>query len=224
MAKTGVHEDYFSIIDGRHDVLVEARVERVTEWLVAEPGLVAADSLRVERDVAAGLDEAQNSRVRIFRLPGQSWSQIFCLPPNPTEPFEPFELAGRVSEALEIRSVQIDLSDEGWSGYLFFDHGTAKEASVTCVGCQFQDIAAEFGMPVPEIDEDDEALYNKRDWFHSDLRTKSETPKHPLLGYNGDYEEDLQELATALGFWVDFGEPVWDASCRAERMDLLYDS
>ncbi len=223
MAKSGVHEEYFSIIDGRHDVLVEPGVERVTEWLIAEPGLVAANALRVERDVAAG--QAQSSRVRIFRLPGQSWSQIFCLPPNPTEPFEPFELAGRVSKALEIRSVQIDLSDEGWSGYLFFDRGTAKEASVTCVGCQFQDIAAEFDMPAPEIDEDDEeTLYNKRDWFHSELRAKIESPKHPLLGYNRDYEKDLQELATDLGFWVDAGSPAWDATCSVERMDLLYDS
>ncbi len=220
MATNGVHESYFSIVDGRHDMLVESGVEPITEWLVAEPGLVAADALRAEKDVAAG--QAKSSWVRIFRLPGQSWSQIFC-------PFRntigPFELADGASKALGARCVQIDLSDESWSGYLFLDRGTAREASLVCVGSEFQDLAEDFGMPIPEIDEaDEETLYCPGDWFHSDLRAKSASAKHPLLGHNSDYEKDLRQLATELGFWVDAGDPVWDAACRVERMDLLHSS
>ncbi|MCP3935355.1 MAG: hypothetical protein GY708_08285 [Actinomycetia bacterium] len=120
--------------------------------------------------------------------------------------------------------MEIDLSSGAWSGYLFLDLGTAREASLVCLGCDFQNLAEKFGIPMPEVDEDNEdALYGPRDWFHSDLRIKIESPKHPLLGYNRDYKKDLQELATELGFWVDAGGPVWDANCSVERMDLLYE-
>ncbi len=218
MVKSGVHESYFSIVDGRHDLLVESGVEPITEWLIAEPGLIAADALRAERDVATG--QAQSSWVRIFRLPGQSWTQVFC-------PFRntigPFELAKSASNAFGTRCVLVDLSDEAWSGYLFLDRTTAREASMVCVGSEFQDFAEEFGMPIPEIDEnDEETLYCPGDWFYSDLRIKSESPKHPLLGYNSDYEKDLHKLASELGFWVDAGGPVWDPACSVERMDLLH--
>lgn len=222
MTESGVQEGYFSILDGRHDVLVEAEVERMTDWLVSEPGLVAADALSAERGVAAGADQARRSWVRIFRLPEQSWTQIYCSRPNMNEPFD---LAAKLSNTFGTRSLQIDLSEEGWKGYLLFDRGVAKEASVLCVGCQFQDIAEDFGMPVPEIDEDDEeTLYGEGDWFHSELRAKVEYPKHPLLGYGSDYEKELPKLARHLGFWVSAGDPVWDPTCRVERMNLLYQS
>lgn len=221
MAESGVDRHYFGVLEGRYDVLVESEVERLTEFLVAEPGLVDAEELRADRDRAAGADESQRSWVRIFRLPDQAWTQIFC-PASPSP--RRFELGRRVSLDLGVRSVHIELAEDAWEGYLFFDRGKVKEASVVCVGCEFQDLAEELGMPVPEIDdEDSETLYCPSDWFHSELRRRSESiPLDELSAVNFDFRRDLETLARQSGFWVDAGEPVWDSKRGVQRLDLLF--
>ncbi len=201
--KSGVHPEYHQILDGRHDLMAEAEVAAVTEVVAAAPELVNAEALRVEPDCPAGADAAHESRVRVFRLPGQSWTQVFC----PMDPSGSFKLGKRVSERLETRCLQIEVTDDAWGGHVLFDRGEMQELSLYCTGYDLKYLCPKFGLPVPEIDEDE--IYEPLAFCHSELRPGDDTCK-------------LESLARLLGLWVDAGHPVWEPRAKLERLDLLY--
>lgn len=220
MAKKGVDKGYYSVLEGRHDVLVEAEVGAVTEAVAEAPELTGEGAmqgtLRVESDSLAGSDEAQESRVRIYRLPGQSWTQVFC--PTPHTKW-PFALGKYLSQQLRTRSLQIEATDDAWVAHALFDRGALQEISMYCVGDDLLRLAPKLGLAVPEIDEDE--IYEEILFFHSELRPGSGLRR---LDEVGNDSQDLGGLARLLGCWVDAGEPVWNRSAEVERLDLLFEA
>ena len=203
--KSGIHQDYFSILDGRYDVLVEAEVAAVTGAVAALPEMLGVDSFRLEENVPAGSDADHQSWVRVYRLRGHEWTQVFC----PSDPTGSFKLGKQVSEQLATRCLQIELTDDAWEGHAFFDRGVLKEISLYCVGDDLLRLCPQLGLAAPEIDEDEK--YEEIEFFHSELDFDRGSDK-------------LRGLVKHLGLWVDEGSPVWDSSRKVERLDLLFPS
>lgn len=203
--ESGVHPRYFSLLDARHDLLVEADVAAVTEVVATVPAMFEVDSFRIEHDVPAGSDAAQTSLVRVYRLAGHAWTQVFC----PRIPRRSFELARLVSERLAGRCLQIEVTDDAWGGHVLYDRGEPKEISWLCVGQDLSLLGRRLDLAVADLD--DEQLYEEIETFHSKLR--SDGGSDPLEG-----------LARLLGLWVDACTPVWESAPPLERLDLLFTS
>ena len=203
MEKTGVPKDYFSVLEGRHDLLVDAAVEAVTQAITEQTELLAVRSFRVDKNVASGSDPDQKSQVRVFRFQGQSWSQVMCA----FIPRRPFELGKAISQQLSCRCLDIEVTDDEWGGYVLFDCGDVVEIEWQCVGEDLLRFLPKLGISVPEIDEDE--LYEGTSFFQSQIR--------PDAG-----EGDLNTLAKILEMWIDPGTLVWAEVPDIKRLDLLY--
>ncbi len=203
MSQLGIDEDYYSSFECRHDLLVETEVAAVTAAVTATPEFFNVSSLRVDANVAAGSDVDGESRVRVFRLPGQTWTQVF----SPWPAKQPFELGRAVSEHLATRCVQVETTDDGWAGHALWDRGELMEVSCTCFGIDLGRLCTRFSIPAREVADDE--LYEETELFHSRFRP-------------ADKSGDLESLAAVLGFWVDIGHMVWDGARDVERLDLLF--
>lgn len=201
--KSGIHQEYFSILDGRHDLLAEAEVTEVAGLLAEHPRMFGSTSLRVEKEVAGGADAVQEPAVRVYRLAGHAWTQVFC----PVPSTKSFEIGKFVSERLATRCLQIEVTDDCWGGYALFDRNELKEISCFCMNCDLKPLSKRLGFPLP-ISDDDE-IYDEGDFFYSELR------------YGNTDSDKLKGLTKHLDLWVDSGYPPQNA---VERLDLLFPS
>ena len=200
-ARVGIHNEYFSSLELRHDVLVEAGVAAVTEVVAESPSFFGLETFRVENDVGdAG--RADGSTVRIYRLTGQAWTQVF----SPSNAQKPFQLGKLLSERLATRCLQIEVTDDAWGGHAFFDRGATQELSCFCVGDDLRWLCPKLGLEVPDLEEDE--LYEEAKFFHSELEIDRKPGK-------------LESLVEHLGVWVDVGDPVGSGTDAVERLDLL---
>ena len=185
-ARVGIDLEYYSSYDRRLDLLIEAGVEAVAHFIAREAKLIGFELLKLQPRPEPNLVRSEQAPLNVFRLPSQSWSQVFTTYTLKS----PMMLAQTLARTLETRVVHIELTDDCWGGYILFDRGEVVEISWLCVNDDLLRFGPKLPLDIPSIEEDER--YDEVEYFHSALRPNN-------------VEGDLESLINHLGAWLDSG-------------------